>query len=394
MYNNISQKNPFLGNEMNQAMNDYNINTNFYDSNMKYLNRNQPNNFNSNMFYNINSNNFINSPYNDLDLQNRITESLYVNRNNNFNPRKYTPSSITSSLSKNSFASNFNFNNNYSIRKPLYNNNLIDDFRTTLMQTQQIKNRIMNNNNKININYDLNTDIENSDLSGSFNNSDNSGYSDENLGSINSDEMSDISNGINIETEDLKYKYNNDFKNSLNFKKEKDKELLRINKEDEDKLKLSNQVLKKSNQDLRNQNRILEVEITNYKNQENNLKGNSKVVTHFDQNLQSFMTSVKNKLKESVNKNLELMDNIFNLQKENQTAYNKNKKLAEEHAKVAGKIEEDNRKKAEAQIMNEENEKKISALNEEKNNLNNDIEKMKIELLNLQNKEKNLKMLK
>ena len=399
MYSNISPKDPFFGNEIDQDMNEYNLNKNFYGSKMKYINRNQPNFFNSNMLYNINSNNIMSSPYNDLDLQNRITNSLYVKRNNNFSAKKkYTPSSISSSLSKNSFPSNFNFNNNYSIRKPLYNNNLIDDFRTTLMQTQAIKNKILATNNNININYNLNTDIENSDISDSLSNSDNSGISEENVGSINSDEISDISNGINIETEDLKYKYKNDFnnglKNDLNYKREKEKEMLQINKADEDKLKLSNQVLKKSNQDLRNQNRILEVEITNYKTQENNLKANSKVVTHFDENLQSFMTSVKNKLKESVSKNLELMDNIFSLQKENQTAYSKNKKLGEEHVKVAAKIEEENRKKAEAQIMNEENEKKISTLNEEKINLNNDMEKMKIELLNLQNTEKNLKILK
>jgi len=145
MYN-ISPKDPFFGNDINEDMNEYNINSNFYDSKMKYLNRNQPNFFNSNMYYNISSNNIIDSPYNDIDLQNRITKSLYVNRNNNFNTRKYTPSSITSSLSKNSFPSKFNFNNNFSIRKPSYNNNLIDDFRSTLMQTQQIKNRIMTKN--------------------------------------------------------------------------------------------------------------------------------------------------------------------------------------------------------------------------------------------------------
>ena len=43
-------------------------------------------------------------------------------------------------------------------------------------------------------------------------------------------------------------------------------------KEEEEKLKLSNQVLKKSNQDLHNENRILEVEITNYQSQENSKK--------------------------------------------------------------------------------------------------------------------------
>ena len=71
----------------------------------------------------------------------------------------------------------------------------------------------------------------------------------------------------------------------------------------------------------------------------------------------------------------------------------KNKKLMDEHSKLAGKIEEENRKNAENQWMNEENEKKIGLLTEEKNNMNNDVEKLKIELMNLKNKEKNLKLL-
>ena len=144
---------------------------------------------------------------------------------------------------------------------------------------------------------------------------------------------------------------------------------------------------------MRNNNRILEVEIMNYKNQSNNIKGGGNINTHFDENLQKFLNSVKSDFKESIDKKLQMTDQIFSYQKDMQNILNNNKKLETKHSKIAGKIEEDNRKKAEIQCMNEENEKKITLLTEEKNNLNNELEQLKIELLNLKNAENNLKLL-
>ena len=60
------------------------------------------------------------------------------------------------------------------------------------------------------------------------------------------------------------------------------------------------------------------------------------------------------------------MDNIFNLQKESQNKLNDKKKLSDEHTKLAGKIEEENRKKAFEKVFNEA---KITILgNEQPNN--------------------------
>ena len=60
--------------------------------------------------------------------------------------------------------------------------------------------------------------------------------------------------------------------------------------------------------------------------------------------------------------------------------------------KLANKIEEDNRKKAEIQIFNEENENKVNTLTDEKFNLNNELEKLKTELNKLKNDENILKI--
>ena len=152
----------------------------------------------------------------------------------------------------------------------------------------------------------------------------------------------------NINNNKFKIRNNNDnIKENIQIK----------TKDGEEKLKLSNQNLKNSNQDLRNENRILEVEILNYKTQENNKKKNS--LTNYDENLLSFISSLKQALKDTTKRNTEIVDKIFQYQKSIEETDSSNKKLIEEHKNLADKIEINNRKKAEMQIMNEENEKKI-----------------------------------
>ena len=155
-------------------------------------------------------------------------------------------------------------------------------------------------------------------------------------------------------------------------------------------LKTANEAFKNANQDLRNQNRILEEEIENYKNQDSTiLQGNNNIFSNFEENLKNFIISNKKLAKETINKNLDIVDKIINIQSENQNFLKKNKKLWDEHSKIAEKIEKENRKKAEIKITNEDNEKKISLLNDEKHNLNNEIEILKIDLLKLKNNENN-----
>ena len=402
---NFSSNNRFQRNQFNKVVNDYNnISKILNESKNRYLSGNPPSSFNTNSFKYFNKNNYYNNPYNDSDLQNRITNSLYANKNKIINTNIYTPSSMATKSNR-SMNTNYLLNNN--LNKLPYNN-IIEDFKTTLMKTQSLTNKIMSNNNFKNLNnynynnYNLNKYNNDIDLSG--NSSDQSINSEENDSSLNLDDISEELKYIENNNNEFKYKYtfknnnntninaNNINNNNLNNKKD----IINIidnKKEEENDLKKSNQNLKKSNQDLRNENRKLEVEIINYKTKENNPKENKNISTHFDENLQKFITSVKQSFKESINKNLDTMDKIFNFQTENQEISKKNQKLIDEHGKIAGKIEEDNRKNAEIQIMNEENEKKISNLNDEKNNLNSEIEKMKLDLINLQNKEKNLKIL-
>ena len=400
---NISSKDRMLGNQINLMMKEYDdISKNLYESKNQYLLSSHPSQYSIHSFNYLNRNNYYNSHFNDPDLQSRITNSLYPNRNRAKNIPVYTPSNMTT---LNNINMNLNYMPNNTFRKSLNSKNVIDDFKTTLMQTQAITNKIMtkdnffknrNFNNNIfnkNINYDT-SDLSNNSLENSI-------LSEENDSSINLDDLSDElknleeENNVNDFNYKLSYrkKNNNDNMNmNMNFNIKTDN-IYNINKREEENLKSSNQILKKSNQDLRNNNRILEVEITNYKVQKNNLNGNNNLYSHFDENLQKFLNKEKNDFKDYINKNTKLIDQIFDIHKEIQKILEKKKKLTDEYSKIAAKIEEENRKNAEKQWMNEENEKKIEMLTEEKNNLNHDIEKLKIELINLKNKENNLKIL-
>ena len=283
---NISSRDRMLGNQINLMMKEYdNISKNLYES-KHYLKPRQPSNYSIHSFNYLNRNNNYNSHFNDPDLQSRITNSLYPNRNRNNKAQSYFPSNMTT-------FSNFNINSNYmtniNSRKPLDSQGVIDDFKSTLMKTQALTNKIMtkNNfyknrkyNNKIfapNNNYD-DSDLSNNSLSNSI-------LSEENDSSINLEDLSDELK--NIEQNDI-----DEFKNNFTYRNNKNDANLKFKtnnyntEREEENLKSSNQILKKSNQDLRNNNRILEVEITNYKIQKNNINGNNNLYSHFDENLQ------------------------------------------------------------------------------------------------------------
>ena len=353
------KENYFMGNGIKHTSNDYqSFTSKYYPSKKSLLNKNRANNYNPNKYSTTITNN----------LQNRINNSLFPSRKNY--------------RSKNSLKNINPFLNNL---KPFSYTNLIDDLKTTLMKTNALTKKINSNSNFHKNNFRNNK----FSLRNKYNSKLSSSAEDD---SFSLEEMSDFSNGLDDKaTYKKKLNKTNLYNNDDNvYKKNKFEKYEEPKQTEEDKLKQTNLELKKSNQDLRNQNRILEVEISNYKAQESKLK--YKKTTDYDEKLKKFITSLKESLKESINNNIKSMDQIFNCQKENLNMYNKNKSSAEEHMKLANKIEEDNRKKAEIQIFNEENENKVNTLTDEKFNLNNELEKLKTELNKLKNDENILKI--
>ena len=161
-----------------------------------------------------------------------------------------------------------------------------------------------------------------------------------------------------------------------------------------EKYKLSNQVLTKSNFDLRNENKILEVEIGNYESQSGNLnKNTNSIFSQYDTSLQKFILSCKQSLKDSINDNLNMMDTITNLQLENQKLIKDNMNLINNYNNIVIESENLNRKNAEIQIFNERNENNLNNLEKIKSDLDNEIQQLKIQLGNLESQENDLILL-
>jgi chromosome segregation ATPase len=82
-------------------------------------------------------------------------------------------------------------------------------------------------------------------------------------------------------------------------------------KDEQERARMTNHILNKSNLDLRNQIRLLQVELESYKN-------NSKFANgHFDNNIIEFIESMKNSLSTCQVNNKEYQDDIERLQKQN-----------------------------------------------------------------------------
>lgn len=151
-----------------------------------------------------------------------------------------------------------------------------------------------------------------------------------------------------------------------------------------DKLKLTNQILTRSNTDLNNANKILDIELSSYES--NPLYSNNNIMTssQYDENLTKFILNVKSSLVQSIKSNLQLKEMIAEILNENEKLTNDNISYCKEHSKMRNDLEYTNRKNAEIQIANEDNTKTLIYLEEEN-------QKSKEQLISIQNEYEELK---
>lgn len=205
--------------------------------------------------------------------------------------------------------------------------------------------------------------------------------------------LDDITNDIQTfyeENNKVNHNYGIDYQNQKN-------QAILLQKEI-NKLKLSNQVLTRSNLDLRNNNKILELEINSYKTNTRlsnltNSFGKNMPSTEYDNNLANFIQNSKTSLIDSINGNLYLIDQINTIQNQNKKLFEENLALVQNYNERIKEIENCNRKNAEIQITNEENEKAYEEI--EKNNkiLRETLGKLQLELAELESKENNLNLI-
>jgi hypothetical protein len=291
------------------------------------------------------------------------------------NPKLYTNSYYIESSNKNntrkdSFSSfNIETDNN-----ALYH--IIHSLKNTLQDAERIKQQYLGQNKNYNINksfipkkkYDslMNMNIA------PYNNK----YEDD---SINYDDSynyeNDIISGNNDLDEDVDEESNNEI----------------INKNIIDNLNMKRSLLMKSNIRMRKENRILEREINNYQKQFLNHKNLYNIYNNiFPKNFHFFKTN----LLSSINNNTNILDQIFKSQQINQNIINKIKKIYSRNENIFKKVESINREKAEIQILNEENEKKLNDLKEENELYKDEMQKIKLELTEMKYKSNNLNVLK
>ena len=376
-------------NDNNGNMNNENININNLSSDNIINNRHNThidlnkNNHNKSADNAINS---INESYNTFNYEKRINNynskdknliqnTYFPNRNKFINRDNYHHNFIRPKQKSHSFnqisrtyknSPSKNTVNKYYLKNKENNpelstisikaNMVINDFKKTLIEAEKMENELnrsklsiktfaapKNGNNIINTFSHLNLNQTNTDIIT------NNSYLNTNNNSKNNYK------DINI--------------NDLNFNEDEF-----IYEDEIDKLKLQNLILIKTNQDLKNQNKILTHEINSYK--KSSIYKNP--FTQYDKDLNIFIQDLKTGLENATQSNQEFENIINNTQKENKVLNEKNDELLANFELAKDECEKMAKENSELKV---ELENKIEEIKEKENNLN----KLEKEINNLNN---------
>ena len=152
------------------------------------------------------------------------------------------------------------------------------------------------------------------------------------------------------------------------------------------RLKISNEVLIKSNLDLKNKNKILQNEINQYKNS----AIYKSPYSQFDNNLNEFIQDLKNSLDNAQISNNELQEIIKKVQESNEKLTNSNNDLIHNYEITKEEFERVTKENSELKTRNDIKEVKYNELNNKVNDMENTINDLQKDLLV---KEKQIKYL-
>ena len=189
-----------------------------------------------------------------------------------------------------------------------------------------------------------------------------------------------------------------DMFDKINRKKSNKKEghkNLKASEKEKKKLENESKALIDKYQEIKKDNRILEIEISNYKKLANQYLnfGNNYKNKFNNKYSQKTINELEQSVKQNIQNNCLIIDTILKIQKNNEILSSKIEALSHKMKLNFQKIEKKNRKNAEIQITNEENEQKVLNLKDEKQNLLHELETQKIYLMKLKYKEDNLNLL-
>ena len=320
---------------------------------------------------------FINNNYYKNQYLHRNVKYLKNFPNTTYNSQLNTYSNIDSSfLNKNNPRRIHSFIKQHSKSINNLPISLILDLRNTLHSSERIKNKILNknksfnNSRKLKQNKIIKSNNNNSKMSKSF------------MYNNSFEENNNFSYNKNYEIEEM----NKDYFEQEKFKnKNQEKEIIKLNN--------LNNALMEINLLIKKENLILERELSNYKTQFINYK--SIYNNRYYNNISSKeFQNLKSTLQSSLNENDKILKKICKIQEMNNSLNKNIKKLFSKNENFFKKIESINRENAEIQILNEENEKKYNDLKEKNDIFKNEIKRLKFELIQIKNKNNNLKLLK
>ena len=337
----------------------------------------------------------------DLILENNSINEInnITNRDNSNN--QYTVRNITSfSTDINSFKDQFS-----------KTSKVLDDFKNTLKQTETISSKIIdtsyNIEHKLNypsINYyynnakqtlndinEKNKDIISNNSYDKFSDEDEGGYGEGDSFKAEGDDSSDFNlKDDNDNYKDCKKDNNKYIKNFL-----KNNQInIKSNNNEKEKINILNQKLTNSNSHLVIENKSIESELFRYKikekdiERENQIQNQKLPFNSFDISLKKFINNLKSSLQKNINDNLAIAKKIFNVQNEFQLCYKNNINQVNIYERLIKKINDENKRVANIQKYNIENSRRYNNLLQEKDILNNRLEKMKINIYDLKSKGK------
>jgi len=335
----------------------------------------------------------------NLICENSSTNEIKNITNRDYSNNHYTIGNITSfSTDINSFKEQFS-----------KTSKVIDDFKNTLKQTEAISSRIIDTSydieHKLNhpsINYyynnakqalnDINEKYKDIISNNSYDNiSDEDGYEEGDSCKAKEDDSFDFN--LKDDNDNGYNKYNNKYTN--NYLKDNQ---ININRDAKEKIKILNQKLTNSNSHLVIENKSIESELFRYKirekdiERENQIQNQKLPFNSFDISLKKFINNLKSSLQKNINNNLTLAKQIFNEQNDFQLCYKNNINQVNIYERLIKKVNDENKRVANIQKYNIENSRRYNNLLEEKDILNNRLEKMKINIYDLKSKGKILSL--
>ena len=421
-----------LLNNQNNILGSPSINNNIYSMGSPMTNK---------TFQTQNINTYLNTPSSNVtnnviqNFKNVLEQSeKTINQYNNFNPQNLNMMNANLNVNPNTLnlTNNINMNNNLSINRrlnsfetnpiqnmtsiPNRNNqnpmtqNVLENFRRVLEQSQQTLNKSMGlgntninylntdkylkNNIDDNNNINLNNNLLNNDNFNTLNYQQNYNYNNPNdiISSLSIPEMNNQLN-YNIQNNNIISSSNNLNTNNINPTNTITNNLNLDN--NLDLLKLQNQVLNKSNLDLKNYNRCLKIELNSYKklnrsalnnNPDNTNSSNSIPLSQYDNNVSLYIDTLKTSLNTSQMSNMELNELLKGVQNKNNELQKQNKQFKEEIEKINSNTKENKEPNIKPPVLNNEILSKCKELEE-----NNEKVKKEIEEINAQINEQKLK---